>query len=425
MEQTDIIKEFYENLYSKVKDIYEIFKEFYGEDKVDLQGVLTIEEFIAKIDDITISNYINPRPISIDSEEWKSLRLLTLKDITDESLKPIIIEELSKVKSIHSIPSPFILVWWSSVKITNEFNKSVNISHLYAKVELNYDGTIHSYFTLNRAEYSYAQLISRYLHSHVSNLPNYNDTEKFQSCCTGSGPINNTIISLKVEYDKELWQLFCLELDKYVHIESIEGTPYHRLENIGKSNEFLYINSFRVISTFPKCFISDKFSLTSWEDFFYYLVESKQLKFNYKNGAFSIGMSYVDYIVTVSNLFIEWYNKEYNDKKVYHTLKNLKYSGIIIETIICGNEILTRSISDNSTDKVSLYEGKKICTFKGKDITIHITNTEIYKNENISYVLEPKLCLYFLYEILKVLNYSYGRERKADVNKLDSEIYYI
>ena len=425
MEQTDIIKEFYENLYSKVKDIYEIFKEFYGEDKVDLQGVLPIEEFTAKIDDITISCFINPRPLSIGIEEWKSLRLLTLKDITDESLKPIIIEELSKVKSIHSIPSPFILVWWPSVKVTNEFDKSVDISHLYAKVKLNYNGTIYNYFTLNRAEYSYIQLISGYLHSHVSSIPHYNDTEHFQSCCTGIGPINDTMASLKVKYDKELWQLFCLELNKYVHIESIEGTPYHRLENIGRGNEFLYINSFRVINAFPRYFISERFPLDCWENFFHYLVESKQLKFNYKNGAFSIGMSFIDYIVTVSNLFIEWYNKEYNDKKIHLTLANLKSNGTIIETIICGNEILTRNISDNNTDKASLYEGKKICTFKGKDVTIHITNTDIYKNENISYVLEPRLCLYFLYEILKVLNYSYGRERKAEINRLDSEIYYI
>ena len=69
------------------------------------------------------------------------------------------------------------------------------------------------------------------MHSHISSIPFGNFTF-FQSPCTGSGPINNTICSLSRDFDANLWRLFCLELSKYVEVESIAGTPYHRLEGL-------------------------------------------------------------------------------------------------------------------------------------------------------------------------------------------------
>ena len=62
------------------------------------------------------------------------------------------------------------------------------------------------------------------------------DFTRFKSPCTGSGPINSTLATLATDYDEGIWQLFCLELDRYVRVESIEGVPYHRLESISASN---------------------------------------------------------------------------------------------------------------------------------------------------------------------------------------------
>ena len=53
-----------------------------------------------------------------------------------------------------------------------------------------------------------------------------------QTPCTGRGPINSTLSTLAIGYDEAIWQLLCLELDRYVRVESIDGVPHYRLENI-------------------------------------------------------------------------------------------------------------------------------------------------------------------------------------------------
>ena len=68
--------------------------------------------------------------------------------------------------------------------------------------------------------------------SHVHGIP-FNRFTDFKSPCLGSGPIKSTVATLALGYDEAIRQLFCLELDKYVRVESIAGIPYRYLEKIG------------------------------------------------------------------------------------------------------------------------------------------------------------------------------------------------
>ena len=61
------------------------------------------------------------------------------------------------------------------------------------------------------------------------------------------------------------------------------------------------------------------------KEFVKYFINLKKLKFNYVNGSFSIGMSFIEFIVLISNEFIKWYNDRFNKGEVL-----FRYPPIII-----------------------------------------------------------------------------------------------
>lgn len=107
----------------KPRRILEIFSDYFGENKVDMQGFRTKEEFC----------------------ENKSLG----KNNTD---------------AISLLGGTFILVWFPEVKVTNEYNKSVYIQDLYAKVKIDTEGQLIGKFYLNRATYPLSHMQAGYMH---------------------------------------------------------------------------------------------------------------------------------------------------------------------------------------------------------------------------------------------------------------------
>ena len=58
-------------------------------------------------------------------------------------------------------------------------------------------------------------------------------------------------------------------------------------------------------------------------------------------------MSFIDYIVKISNLFIEWYNKQFNEMKYTYTKNYLLDSNILEEVIIANNKIYKENSQNN------------------------------------------------------------------------------
>ena len=259
--------------------------------------------------------------------------------------------------------------------------------------------------------------------SHVIGIPKRDLTE-FQNPCTGEGPINNTISSLHEEFDSDLWQLFCLELSKYVTVESIAGRPYKYLERIGTGNMDIGISSFTVFNAY-RYWDTSIGGQDKLREFVKYFIQGNHLKFNYVNGSYSIGMSFIEFIVLISNEFIKWYNGQFNDKKVSATLEVLKRNNVIRECIISNGKIHYNRSRDNANSLAS-YIGRKVCTFKGVDITLSITGVSEVKDENKSIILDPQTALFILNQILKVLNYRYGRKTATHTEyQVGTEVRYL
>lgn len=420
------IEELHSLLMDKPNQVLAIFNDFFGEDKVDMQGFMSVDRLKSWLDVTPIYEYASRELLGMSREDYTTYRGQSLTNLRGEVLD-LVLNQLCSGGMVDSIgqkkfSSGFILVHFPHVRITNEYNRFVDINHLYAKVNILRNGSMNGYFALNRAEYTYLHISNGYMHSHVSSIP-ISDFTQFQTPCTGTGPINNTMSNLSREFDSDIWKLFCLELSKYVEVESIAGTPYHRLENLGTSNMSTIESVFKVINHFD--YYGDGIE-EMIRDFVSYFIKQGKLKFNYANGSYSIGMSFTEYILVISNEFIDWYNKKFNNKELKYTFDTLKRKGVLKEGIIANNKIYYENSRCN-VNSYAAYNGKRMCTFKGTVVLINIVDINEVKEDNKSIILNTNIALYILSKILRVINYRYGKaeQRDQEGNRISEEVRYF
>ena len=103
----------------------------------------------------------------------------------------------------------------------------------------------------------------------------------------------------------------------------------------------------------------------------------------------------------------------------------MKRHGILKECIRQNGKIYYDR-DRNNVNNYTQYIGKKVCVFKGREITIDITDIAEVRNENKSIILDTQTALYILTTILKVLNYRYGRSKAThEDNQLGTEVRYL
>lgn len=430
-ETIKLIEEKIEELYNSLMDrplrVLGIFNDFFGEDKVDMQGYWSLDRFKSWMNIVSLLTYIPDGSIvGMSDNDWDMYKTWSITDLPGDQVEKVInalmsttIKENIGAAKFNGI---FILVHFPHVRVTNEHDRFVDINNLWAKVKVMYNGTMNGGFKLNRSEYTMLHISSGYMHSHINGVPIHNFTS-FQSPCTGSGPINGTISVLNRDYDEDMWNMFCLELSKYVTVESIAGTPYKYLEKLGTNN--MEVGEGRFVTYLSPDYYGSALSHDKMKEFVRRFINSKKLKFNYVNGSYSIGMSLIEFIVLISNEFIKWYNDQFNRGNLTVGFEELKRKGILKECIISNGKIYYDGGRDN-VNHYTQYIGSKVCMFKGREITIDITDIAEVKNENRSIILDTRTALYILAIILKVLNYRYGRSKATyEGNQLGTEVRYL
>lgn len=421
------IEELYNSLMDKPLRVLGIFNDFFGEDKVDMQGYWSLDKFKSWMNIEPLSTYIPSGGIvSMNSNDWSMYKAYAITDLPENQVEKVVnaltnttVKEKIGYIKFNGI---FILVHFPHVRVTNEHDRFVDINHLWAKVKVMYNGTLNGGFTLNRSEYTLLHFRSHYMHSHISDIPTYDFTQ-FQNPCTGSGPINGTISVLNRDYDEDMWNMFCLELSKYVTVESVAGRPYHYLERLGTNGMEAGIDRF--ITYLSPNYYRGAITHDKFKEFVRYFINSKKLKFNYVNGSYSIGMSFIEFIVLISNEFIKWYNDQFNKEELTAKFADLKRQDILRECIIDNGKIYYDR-GRNNVNNYAQYIGKKVCVFKGREVTVDITDVAEVRNENKSIILDIQTALYILTTILKVLNYRYGRNKAIhEGNQLGTEVRYL
>ena len=163
------IEELYNSLMDKPFRVLSIFNDFFGEDKVDMQGYLSLDEFKSWMNIEPLSTYIpNSNIVSMDNNDWSMYRTQTITDLPEDQVEKVVngltniaVKEIIGNVEFNDI---FILVHFPHVRVTNEHNRFVDINHLWAKIKVMWDGTMSGRFTLNRSEYTLLHFRSHYLH---------------------------------------------------------------------------------------------------------------------------------------------------------------------------------------------------------------------------------------------------------------------
>lgn len=328
------------NEQNNVEDVYDIFKTFFGEEKIDLQ------------------------------------------EDTAENIQKIIVH-------------------FPKVTVTNEYDKSIDITELWVKVKISKEGFIVGTFEMIRSEYTLEQILSGYCHSHVSSVNEFN-IDSWKKPCLGTGPIKDTITSLSCNFSKELWELFCYELSKYITVESVSGGPYIRLENVGfKSNNVVTL-PFRERAVI----LNYKTEYAVIKKFIYYIVDKKPFNFNFINNSYGIALSNKELLIVLSNLFIEYYNSL--SKKDKESLDTLLFTYILGKGKFI-NGILYYESNNFSNNAINLLSNENtfILTFKGKDIKLSIIKPENKVDPNIFIFLNPEIVQLIMCRILILINDKY------------------
>lgn len=308
-----------------------------------------------------------------------------------------------------------ILVHFPSVTVTNENDRSVDITHLWAKILLEYNGTLVGSFNLMRSEYTEEQFASGYAHSHINSV-NTNNFHSWKNPCLGSGPINHTIAALNREFSEDMWNLFCLELSKYVTVESLIGVPYMRLEAIGnRSGRPIVLRDSREVE------MNDP---DEWIEvinkFMPYVIHKKPFKFNYNNGSFGISMSPVDIVVTLSNLFIEWYNGL--DSSIQPSKEFLFENAILKEATFCNSKLCYAQAS--SIPNFRGIIGTDLFKFKDEYIKLNIIRSNHPENSN-PILLSSEVASIIVDKILRIINYRYGKDSTENTSSIRGAIEFL
>ena len=370
----DELKDKYYTPTESVNIVYDIFKDFFNVVRVDLQ--------------------VNKRFKSFFDNLLEEPSEFTLNKLSDYNLNAKL-DIADFINTYYQEPPFFIFVHFPDVTITNEHNDSINIKDLYARIPIYWNGTLNRRFEMIVTTYTRTLFNAGYCHSHLHTL--YGNKPCFDTPCLGTGPLVETCSVLTSNFTEDNWRLFCVELSRYVTVESLLGTPYYRMTNItDKSNnkpiKVYYVHSY--IWNYKELLIET----------IHNLISKKLLNFKYVNGEYNFANSEAELIRIISNEFITIYNDKFNKKEVTETLQQLANRCFIKKVkYFNDNYYFIGTVRDKIPSNDVLF------TFKGKDIKTVVT--EDITNVRQIYILNPDKVSYIATKLLEFINMNYGKEQ--------------
>ena len=352
-----ITQETYDIVTENFREVYDVFKEFFGEDYVD----------------------------------------------TD-------LPSCEQVSNVANFGNSYkIIVYYPSVVVTNEKGNSTTIKKLFICVPVELSGKMATYgFSMTRSQYSLEEIQADYSHSHLPGISPF-----FNSPCLGTGPLAFTQRSLQRDYDLNLWRLFCVELDKYVHVESIAGVPYRYLSNIGKSNNGnSRLGPSVSYTNYNRHSLSEQNLNNRLIELFDYIISNLASGkfFRFKENSFEF-IDSVENQIAISNFAASWFIDKINSDTISEDEKlKLKesYDLLFEEAVLYKNRLVYKVDQHNRNRFYSwLSNPPHIVDFKGVSYNVEITNVKRDNDTNKIMVLNSEFCSTLFNKICKYLTIKY------------------
>lgn len=354
----------YKDCLERIQAVYSIFITNFGEDRVDLQSVVSEANF-----------------------------------------------------SVNMSCAAHIIVHWPQVEIRNENDHSHLIRDLYSKVEITPYGHLLDNPRFKRTTFTMIEVERRYMHSHMPSM-SASGLSFWCNSCLGTGPIRDTITSLRIDFDESKWLLFCIQLDQYVHIESLTGGPYMRFSRIGPNIKCTKVSmtNWPIISNSFTRYASVELTMLTRKHFVYYLCKnfaSLGLKISFNGTSFVWGEDFKETMIHLSNIFINWFNNVTDAIEPDYKgqcYQNLIDSQFLVNGLETDNGIEVYDQRNNTPETNSFISlSSPILTFKGEKKFISIIPFEPLKTvPNMFTFLHPTLVTYITRKICINLDILYG-----------------
>ena len=139
------------------------------------------------------------------------------------------------------------------IHITNSQNREHDIYDLYLRLQV-YVNTGRFYDVQgNRATYNQAEFESKYAHSHLSS--SVANSGAWGGFCMGAEEIVHDMNELQensFEGKENLFEAFLFQLEIFLQWESLEGGPYHRMENISRRKNPIHIYEHHITDAYKR-----------------------------------------------------------------------------------------------------------------------------------------------------------------------------
>jgi hypothetical protein len=364
------IKELAEEYLRYLKPFYNAFKDYYGEDRVDLVLPLKPSELYEMYSTLSHNEYYN---------------------------------------TVNFVTTPYIIIHFPHVRVSNENGVSTKLQNVYIKLNVSPIGMV-SKMTLLTTSLTKGQLKAGYMHSHAQRIPrDSNGVFRFtwRSCCLGNGPlarminsrvnINNISTSEKAYI---YYQALAYEIDRWTQVESLHGGPY-----VGIAETFSDTNSNNRISP------SVKFPTNLAKEIFLKFLDKVEAddKLRCKYPILDTGYTPVEMHSILSNII-----KETADEETMFFLirSRLMILGRYEDTIFKEYD------GDLNEGGINILS-EPLFKFKGKDVYLEVTDTYTVDIKSYTYLLHPDVYNSFRSKLITLLNFSvYGnKHRNANANQ--------
>lgn len=288
-----------------------------------------------------------------------------------------------------------IVVHFPKITICNEQGQKHTIYDLFAQTSFNGRGEFVQGPLFKRASYTEAELLADYMHSHV---PGIGEPNEWMQCCLGSGPINTTITTLRLDPTWENWLLYTVQLEQYVQVESLSGVPYRRMEStfLGSRNRTANYD-FALLSR--SNILNMGIPIKDFKMFISYLLENLStydIRMSYSKYP-SWNMNVLETTITLSKAFRDWHNAGHTEL----TFQDLCSRRVLVPCIVEGDTIVSgNSQSSSNPAKV----GKGVIVFKGRLYIVNIISEEL-EGSNTRLLLSQSFVTQIIHYLLLVLIY--------------------
>lgn len=286
-----------------------------------------------------------------------------------------------------------IIIHFDELTVTNEANASHKIYDVFIRILVNASGKLNGTFEIKRTTFTGNEIKRGYVHSHAPSCY-ANSMREWRHMCLGTGPIRNTMNSLRYNPSEENWLLFCTELVLYLQTESLSGGPYINMSSLAESDKIVENDLLSpVLASYPSGTTSTDVRDVTKSLMEHFLV-SYPMKFAYIDHKWCLGDSLFNYILYTSKL-----------------VDSLVYKNFMISINFNGKDIMIPSEEVDIPRWWNDIKDTDALVFNGVQYKYKIK--EIPNDNKSIDVIHPEIVKNALNAILLLINRYYVRENNT------------